>query len=79
MKSSNSNTAIEEPSGSRRSNQEWSRRSNGRRVKAWSRRSKLLLGLVVLLVLVEFFTGLLLGTRLYTLDRQNDMLRVELT
>jgi len=38
-----------------------------------------LLSLVVLLVLVEFFTGLLLGTRLYTLDRQNQALRIELT
>lgn len=70
---------IEEPPRSRRPSHEGSRNSSGRRERAWSRRSKLLLGLVVLLALVTFFTGLLLGTRLYALDRQNRMLRSELS
>lgn len=51
----------------------------GRRVRStWSRRSKLLLGIVVLMFLVDFFTALFLGTQVYSLDRQNDVLRSDL-
>lgn len=53
-------------------------RNSRRTHSSWSRRSKLLLGSVVLLVLMEFFTALLLGTQMYSLDRQNETLRKEL-
>ena len=49
-----------------------------RRTREWSRRNKLLLGLVVVMILVDFFTALLLGTQTYDLSRQNQILRSEL-
>lgn len=51
---------------------------SGRRTRSWSRRSKLLLGVVVIMILVDFFTALFLGTRTYSLDRQNEILRSDL-
>ena len=51
---------------------------NGYRARSWSRRSKLLLLLVLALVLIDFFTALLLGTQVYTLNRQNQTLRSSL-
>lgn len=51
---------------------------NGSRARSWSRRSKLLLLLVLALVLIDFFTALLLGTQVYTLNRQNQTLRSSL-
>ncbi len=54
-----------------------SQRSN-RRARSWSRRSKLLLSMVMVLALVEFFTALFLGTQTYSLDRQNEILRSDL-
>jgi hypothetical protein len=55
-------------------------RSNqtGRRTRSWSGRSKLLLGIVVAMILVDFFTALLLGTQTYELSRQNEVLRSDL-
>lgn len=50
----------------------------GRRAHSWSRRSKLLLGVVVVMILVDFFTALLLGIQTYDLDRQNGILRGDL-
>lgn len=50
----------------------------GRRAHSWSRRSKLLLGVVVVMILVDFFTALLLGIQTYDLDRQNEILRSDL-
>lgn len=48
------------------------------RSRSWSRRSRLLLLLVVALGLVIFFTALLLGTQVYTLSRENQSLRANL-
>ena len=52
--------------------------SSGRRTHTWSRRSKGLLGIVVVMILVDFFTALLLGTQAYELSRQNEILRSDL-
>ncbi|HRF45349.1 MAG TPA: hypothetical protein PLD30_14100 [Candidatus Competibacteraceae bacterium] len=52
--------------------------SIGRRTRKWSRRSRLLLGIVLVMILVDFFTALLLGTRTYELSRQNEILRSDL-
>ncbi len=48
------------------------------RAHAWSRRSKLLLLGILGLALVDFFTALLLGAQVYTLNRQNQELRSSL-
>jgi cell division protein FtsL len=53
-------------------------RHTGRRAHSWSRRSKLLLAIVIVVVLIDFFTALLLGTQVYTLNNQNRALRAEL-
>lgn len=46
--------------------------------RSWSRRSRLLLLLVLALVLIDFFTALLLGTQVYSLSRENQDLRANL-
>lgn len=53
-------------------------RVSSRRTREWSRRSRLLLGIVVVMILVDFFTALLLGTQTYELSRQNEILRSDL-
>lgn len=57
---------------------ERSQRSSSYRSHSWSRRSKLLLLLVLALALIDFFTALLLGAQVYTLGRQNQTLRSNL-
>lgn len=58
---------------------ERSQRAAGYRARPWSRRSKLLLVIVVVMTLIDFFTTLLLGTQVYTLNSQNQQLRVSLS
>ncbi len=53
-------------------------RERTHRAHAWSRRSKLLLLGILGLALVDFFTALLLGAQVYTLNRQNQELRSSL-
>lgn len=50
-------------------------RERAHRAHAWSRRSKLLVLVIMALALVDFFTALLLGAQVYTLNRQNQDLR----
>ncbi len=63
---------------SRAPSRERSQRIGDYRSHSWSRRSKWLFLLVLALVLIDFFTALLLGTQVYTLDRQNQTLRSSL-
>ena len=55
------------------------RPTGDRRSRGWSRRSKLLLIVILVMVLGDILAALLLGMRMYALDRQNRELRVKLT
>lgn len=48
------------------------------RSRSWSRRSRLLLLIIIALVVVDFFTALLLGTQVYRLSSENQALRINL-
>lgn len=69
---------MTDPVSSRSLSRERAQRPGEHRAHSWSRRSKLLFLLVLVLVLIDFFTALLLGTQVYTLDRQNQILRSSL-
>ncbi len=69
---------MTDPVSSRPLSRERSQRIGGHRSHSWSRRSKWLFLVVLVLVLIDFFTALLLGTQVYTLNRQNQTLRSSL-
>lgn len=69
---------MTDPVSSRSPSRERSQHVGDHRSRSWSRRSKLLFLLMLTLVLIDFFTALLLGTQVYTLDRQNQTLRSSL-
>ena len=69
---------MTDPVSSRPLSRERSQRIGDHRSHSWSRRSKLLFLVVLVLVLIDFFTALLLGTQVYTLNRQNQTLRSSL-
>ena len=54
-------------------------RHRGRHTRLWSRRSKFLLAIVVMMILLDFFTALLLGTHIYNLSSRNETLRIDLS
>ena len=53
-------------------------KSIGRCSHTWSRRSKGPLGIVMVMILMEFLTALLLGIQTYKLNHQNGILRSDL-
>lgn len=69
---------MTDPVSSRSLSRERYQRAGDHRAHSWSRRSQLLFLLVLVLVLIDFFTALLLGTQVYTLNRQNQTLRSSL-